>query len=96
MSKMRAHFLDEGFRLANLSSDKLRGHRCTESQKVQLPELLWKKTKMSQAWIAKHLGIKNAPNASRILHHMDLSRIKKKGLATLRCFASEKMKENEP
>jgi hypothetical protein len=51
---------------------------------------------MSQAWIAKHLGIKNAPNASRILHHMDLSRIKKKGLATLRCFASEKMKENEP
>ena len=76
--------LDEGFRLANLSSDKLRGHRCTESQKVLLAELLWKKTTMSQAWIAKHLGIKNAPNVSRFLYRMDLSRIKKKGLATLR------------
>ena len=40
--------LDEGFRLANLSSDKLRGHRCTESQKVLLAELLWKKKTMSK------------------------------------------------
>jgi hypothetical protein len=51
---------------------------------------------MSQAWIAKHLERKNAPNVSRILHRIDLSRIKKMGLATSRCFASEKMKENEP
>ena len=39
--------LDEGFRLSNLSSNKLGGHRCTEPRKVWLEGLLWKKTKMS-------------------------------------------------
>jgi len=50
---------------------------------------------MCQAWIAKHLGMKNAANVSRVIHRMDLSRIEKNIPATLRCFISEKMKENE-
>jgi hypothetical protein len=50
---------------------------------------------MCQACIAKHLGMKNAANVSRVIQRMDLSRIEKNIPATLRCFVSEKMKENE-
>lgn len=74
--------LDEGLRLANLSADELAGHRCTEPRKV----LLWKKTTMSQAWIAEHLGMKNAANVSRVIHRMDISRIEKKVPTNLRFF----------
>jgi hypothetical protein len=58
--------------------------------------LLWKKTTASQAWIAKHLGMKNAANISRVIHRMGSSRIEKKVPEMLRYFVSEKMKENEP
>jgi hypothetical protein len=63
---------------------------------VLLAGLLWKKTTVSQSWIAGHLGMKNAANLSRVIHLMALSRIGKKVSAKFRRFISEKMKENEP
>jgi hypothetical protein len=45
--------------------------------------------------MAELLGVKNAANISRVIHLMDLSRIEKKFPEMLRCFVSEKMKENE-
>jgi hypothetical protein len=61
-----------------------------------LAGLLWKRTKASQAWIAEHLGVKNAANVSRAIHLMTLSWIEKKVSAKLARLVSEKMKENEP
>jgi hypothetical protein len=58
--------------------------------------LLWKKTTVSQAWIAEHLGMKNAANVSRVIHRMDLSRLENKVSEELRRFVGAKMKENEP
>jgi len=58
--------------------------------------LLWKKTTVSQVWIAEHLGMKNADNASGPIPLMVLSWIEKKVSAKLARFVSEKMKENEP
>jgi hypothetical protein len=55
-----------------------------------LAGLLWKKTTVSQAWIAEHLGMKNAANVSRVIHRMGSSRIEKKVPETQRCFVSEK------
>ena len=76
-------------------ADELAGHRCTEPRKVLLAGLLWKKTTMSQSWIAEHLGMKNAANVSRVIHRMDLLRIEKKVPTKLRCFVFKKMKQNE-
>lgn len=87
--------LEEGLRLAKISKDELAGYRCTEPRKVLLAVLLWKKTTVSQAWIAEHLGMKNSANVSRVIHRMDLSRLEEKVSGDLRRFASEKMKENE-
>jgi hypothetical protein len=61
-----------------------------------LAGVLWKKTTLSQAWITEPLGMKNAANASRVIHLMALSWIEKKVSAKLARFVSEKMKENEP
>ena len=61
-----------------------------------LAGLLWKKTTVSQAWIAEHLGVKNAANVSRAIHLMVLSLSEEKVSETLRSFVSGKMKENEP
>ena len=87
--------LEEGLRVANLNSEELAGHRCTEPRKALLAGLLWKKTTVSQTWIAEHLGMKNSANVSRIVHRMDSSRLEKKISMELSCFILEKMKENE-
>ena len=87
--------LEEGLRVAKLTKDELAGYRCTEPRKVLLAALLWKKTTVSQAWIAEHLGMKNSANVSRVIHRMDLSRLEEKVSEALWRFVSEKMKENE-
>jgi REP element-mobilizing transposase RayT len=87
--------LEEGLRVASLTQDELAGHRCTEPRKVLLAGLLWKKTTVSQTWIAEHLSMKNAANVSRVIHRMDLSRLEAKVSGELRRFIEEKMKENE-
>jgi hypothetical protein len=63
---------------------------------VLLAGLLWKKTTVSQSWIAEYLGMKNAANVSRVIHLMALSWIEKKVSAKFTRFVSEKTKENEP
>jgi hypothetical protein len=35
-----------------------------------LAGVLWKKTTLSQAWMAEHQGMKNASNVSRVIHRM--------------------------
>jgi hypothetical protein len=87
--------LEEGLRVAKLTKDELAGYRSTEPRKVLLAALLWKKTTVSQAWIAEHLGMKNSANVSRVIHRMDLSRLEEKVSEELWRFVGVKMKENE-
>jgi hypothetical protein len=62
---------------------------------VLLAGSLWKKTTVSQAWIAEHLGMKNAANVSRVIHRMELSQLQEKVPGNLMRFVSEEMKEHE-
>jgi hypothetical protein len=61
---------------------------------VGLPECLSaaspKKTTVSQAWIAEHLGMRNAANVSGVIRRMDLSQLQGKASNNLRRFVSEK------
>ena len=72
--------------MANLAKEDLIAQGCTEPRKVLLAGLLWKKTTVSQAWIAEHLGMKNAANVSRVIHRMDLSQLQEKVSGNLRRF----------
>jgi hypothetical protein len=56
-----------------------------------LAGLLWKKTTVSQSWIAELLGVKNVANSSRVIYRVDLSRLEKKVPGKLKRFVSEKM-----
>ena len=87
---------NEGLRAAGFSEEELAEHRCTEPRKVLLAVLLWKKTTVSQTWIAEHLGMKNAANVSRMVHRMDAALLESKVTRELWQFFEEKMKENEP
>ena len=92
--KKAEELLAQGLRVAGLSCEDLDGCRCTEPRKVLLAALLWKKTTVSQAWIADHLGMKNAANVSRVIHRLDRPILEKKVSEELKQFLSEKMKEN--
>ena len=48
-------------------------HSYIEPPKMLIAGLIWKKTTVSQAWIAEHLGMKNVDNVSRAIHLMALS-----------------------
>lgn len=91
--KARA-LLAEGLRVAELSDDDLAGFGCTEPRKVLLAALLWKKTSVSQAWIAEHLCMKNAANVSRVVHRMDQAQLVEKVSKEMRRFIEGEMKEN--
>jgi hypothetical protein len=71
-------------------------HSSPNRERFCLQVWLWRMTTVSQAWIAEHLGMKNAVNVTRIICRMALSWIEKKVPETLRGFVSEKMKEPEP
>jgi|GEM_PF-62435 len=88
--------LDEGLRAGGFSKEELAAHRCTEPRKVLLAGLLWRKTTVSQTWIAEHLGMKNAANVSRVVHRMDAARLEAKVPRELWQFFVVKTKENEP
>lgn len=67
-------------------------HECADPSKGLFAGFVSQKAIVSQAWIAEHLGMKNAADVSRVIHRMGLSRIEEKVPATLREFVFEKMK----
>jgi len=87
--------LEQGLRVAEMDAEELEATRCTDPRKVLLAWLLWKKTTVSQSWIAGNLGMKNAANVSRVIHRLDRASLEKKVSGKLIRFIGEKMKENE-
>ena len=54
--------------LAGLDKESLTALPANEPRKVELARLLWKRTTVSQAWIAERLGMRSAANVSLALH----------------------------
>jgi putative transposase len=60
--------LKEGFVLAGLDKESLTAVPANDPRKVELARLLWKRTTVSQAWIAERLSMRSAANVSLALH----------------------------
>jgi putative transposase len=60
-------WLEEGLRAAGLTPDEVRNSSGSDPRKLALAELLWKRTTVSQAWIAERLGMRSAANVSQQL-----------------------------
>lgn len=86
--------LAAGLAAAGLATKDLARRPCTDPCKVALASILWKKTTVSQSWIAEKLEMKNPANVSRVIHRMDGEKIAQKVPATLAEFVGLKMKEN--
>ena len=60
--------LKEGLVVAGLDKESLTALPANEPRKVELARLLWKRTTVSQAWIAERLGMRSAANVSLALY----------------------------
>jgi putative transposase len=62
------NLLNEGLVLAGLDSKSLAVLPANEPRKVELARLVWRKTTVSQAWIAERLKMRSPANVSLALH----------------------------
>lgn len=60
--------LEEGLKKAGLKKSDLQDLPATDPRKVEIARQIWRKTTVSQAWLAEHLQMRSAANVSLILH----------------------------
>lgn len=95
-AEYRSHGLDqaerwlgEGLAAAGMGAAELKRRRGSDAVKVALADLLWRRTVVSQGWIAERLAMKSAANVSQILRTVDRSVIGGAIPAGLRRFLEE-------
>ena len=64
-------WLKEGLIAAGLAAKDLPGIKGSDPRKLSLAELLWKRTTVSQEWIAEKLSMRSAANVSQQLRRFN-------------------------
>jgi hypothetical protein len=82
-------WLAEGLQLAGLVARDLRGLKGSDPRKLALAELLWKRTTVSQEWIAKKLSMRSAANVSQQLRRFNRMKTQSKLSPEMRTFLHE-------
>lgn len=70
-------WLKQGLKASGIKSGELERLKGSDARKLLLADLLWRRTTVSQAWLAEHLSMKSAANVSQQLRRLD----RKKALA---------------
>jgi hypothetical protein len=65
--KQAEQWLAEGLQAAGLDGTDLSRLKGSDPRKVVLTDLLWKRTTVSQEWLAKELQMRSAANVSQLL-----------------------------
>jgi len=63
--------LETGLKKEGLTRRELTRSRASDPRKVAIAREIWKQTTVSQAWIAKELGMRTAANVSLCIHRKD-------------------------
>ena len=66
-----AQWLQQGLAVAGLSAAELPRLKGTDPRKLALAWLLWKRTTVSQQWLAERLHMRSAANVSQQLRRTD-------------------------
>jgi putative transposase len=82
-----------GVKAAGFAPGEMQTLAATDARKVALAALLWKRTTVSQGWIAHELAMKSAANVSLLLHRVDQRKLSRRLPVELRAFLA-KMKED--
>lgn len=64
-------WLDQGLKAAGLKPGQLAKVKGSDARKVLLADLLWRRTVVSQEWLAEKLAMKSAANVSQQLRRLD-------------------------
>jgi len=91
--QLRAHsegqaeeWLKEGIQAAGLAARDLPQLKGSDPRKLALAELLWKRTTVSQEWIARKLAMRSAANVSQQLRRLDRKHVLSKVPPAMRRF----------
>lgn len=82
-------WLAEGLQVAGLVGKDLPGLKGSDPRKLALAELLWKRTTVSQEWIAEKLSMRSAANVSQQLRRLDRVKTRSKLSPEMLTFLSE-------
>ena len=82
-------WLDEGLTAAGLVVKDLSGLKGSDPRKLVLAEILWKRTTVSQEWIAEKLSMRSAANVSQQLRRFNRRKIQSKLSAEMQVFTKE-------
>ena len=87
--RQAAAWLAQGLRAAGLKATELQAVKGSDERKVLLAELLWKRTVVSQEWLAEKLRMKSAANVSQQLKRLDRKRALGRVPEAMRHFLEE-------
>ena len=82
-------WLDEGLTAAGLVVKDLSGLKGSDPRKLVLAEILWKRTTVSQEWIAEKLSMRSAANVSQQLRRFNRRKMQSKLSAKMQVFTKE-------
>lgn len=82
-------WLGEGLKAAGLSVKDLSGLKGSDPRKLVLAEILWKRTTVSQEWIAEKLSMRSAANVSQQLRRLNRTKTQSKLSAEMQVFTKE-------
>jgi putative transposase len=68
-------WLEEGLKFADLKPSELDELKGSDPSKLALAQLIWKRTCVSQEWIARELSMKSAANVSQQLRRLEKNRM---------------------
>jgi putative transposase len=83
------HWLAAGLKAAGLVAKDLPGLKGSDPRKLALAELIWKRTTVSQEWIAGKLSMRSAANVSQQLRRFDRVRTQSKLSPEMQVFLKE-------
>jgi hypothetical protein len=79
-------WLRGGLQAAGLKAGELGELKGSAARKLLLAELLWRRTTVSQEWLAERLAMKSAANVSQQLRRLDRKQARARAGAGLRKF----------
>jgi putative transposase len=82
-------WLKQGLKVAGLKTAELGRLKGSDARKLLLADLLWRRTTVSQEWLAGKLAMKSAANVSQQLRRLDYKKVRKQIPAAFRDFLDQ-------
>lgn len=87
--RQAARWLKEGLAAAGLAAKDLPGLKGSDPRKLLLADVLWRRTVVSQEWLAEKLAMKSAANVSQQLRRLDRRKMARQASPALKAFLQE-------